>query len=320
MNLRRILSSMFHRTQPLLLRIVPPSLLHLVKLKVRAREKPLNTEHRWLRMPGSLSGKKVCLLACYSPIGALSLHTLLLAKTWSQQGFAVILIVAKNDLEPLPHLVDELVHLEGILLRFNSGYDFGSWATALIARPDLREAALLVTTNDSVYGPLDGFPAMLDRMSKSPSDVIGMVDCFEHEYHMQSFLVFYRPRALQSRVFSRFWKSIRDFDRRAAIDNAELTQWAFMHGEGLEIDILFPTPAEPILNPTLSRWRELIGSGFPFIKVELLRTNPRGANLMGWNAVLTDHGFDPEIVRQHLGPLFNGSPAASAWSVAPRPS
>ncbi len=273
---------------------------------------PLDTFGIWLREPPPLHSRRVCVLVCFSVDGTVSEHTLFLARSWHLQDFAVILVIATDRPETVALSPDIHPQLEGILIRRNSGYDFGSWATAIRYRPDLLEATLLALANDSLYGPLSSFAGLLRRVDESDADMIGMTDSYEYQHHIQSFLVFYKPRALKSVAFTRFWRGIRGGEREATIQRAELPQLAAMRAAGLAVDILFPHTPGLLTNPTLLHWKELLHDGFPFVKVQLLRENPWGADIAGWDVVMREHGYDPAMVRTHLGPLYAGSAAAKA--------
>ena len=62
------------------------------------------------------------------------------------------------------------------------------------------------------------------------------------------------------------------------------------------------------LNPTSDLWRQLLLSGFPFIKRELLRDNPSGVQDVGdWGEVVREAlGVDPEPIRQDLRLMLKG--------------
>jgi hypothetical protein len=71
-----------------------------------------------------------------------------------------------------------------------------------------------------------------------------------------------------------------------------------MRAGGLAVEALFPAAGDG--NPTLTRWRELIGAGFPFIKVQLLRENPAHADIDGWQEIVRAGGLDPALIEEHL--------------------
>ena len=62
------------------------------------------------------------------------------------------------------------------------------------------------------------------------------------------------------------------------------------------------------LNPTSDLWRQLLVSGFPFIKRELLRDNPTRVEDVGdWVDVVRDvMGADPEPILTDLRQILKG--------------
>lgn len=62
------------------------------------------------------------------------------------------------------------------------------------------------------------------------------------------------------------------------------------------------------LNPTSDLWRQLLMTGFPFIKRELLRDNPSKVQDVGdWSEVVKDMlGADPEPIRHDLRLMLKG--------------
>lgn len=277
------------------------------------RVAPLDTSHRWVTTPPSLAGRCVCVLATYSADGAISTHTRFLLRRWRERGFDVVFVVATDQVESIAVDAAAFPDCRGILVRPNSGYDFGSWATALNARPDLRDAALLALANDSLYGPFDGFDALIDRVVASPADLVAMTDSYEYRHHVQSFLLFYKPHALRSAAFERFWTGVEGGDREATIQRCEIPQLKAMKDAAMRVEILFPSErGARDSNPTLCQWRALVERGFPFVKVQLLRENPFGADLAGWDRLLREHGYDPSLVREHLGARYASSAARFA--------
>lgn len=62
------------------------------------------------------------------------------------------------------------------------------------------------------------------------------------------------------------------------------------------------------MNPTSDLWRQLLQSGFPFIKRELLRDNPSGvSDISDWAEIVHDAlGVDPDPIRQELRLMLKG--------------
>ena len=73
------------------------------------------------------------------------------------------------------------------MIRRNQGYDFGSWNAALnLYRQAIDQAAFLVLTNDSFWGPITPLDDLFQRMHASTADVIGLTDDLMYEPHLSS--------------------------------------------------------------------------------------------------------------------------------------
>jgi O-antigen biosynthesis protein len=276
--------------------------VRIVTDEIKARRSatdPLRTWRQWLRRPGTLRARAVCVLMSWGPGPRLSEHTRLLAQGWAAAGFAVVLVVARDDPTTFDTTQD-LDFCEGVLLRANRGYDFGAWATAIRELPELIDAELLAVANDSVLGPLDGFAAMIDRARAHPAALVGAVRSAELFPHLQSFLLFFKAAALRAPIFTRFWRQVRDGDRDWAIRRYELRLERSFARAGVLTGALFNVEDAPAVNPTLGGWRTLLEGQFPFVKLQLLRDAPAGVDITGWEALLASRGFDPDVAHRYL--------------------
>jgi Rhamnan synthesis protein F len=252
---------------------------------------------RWLRRPNLRVGDEVCLFVTFAHGSEIAQHNIFHARTWADAGFRVIMIIISDQFTgDVP--TDGLKFAAGLLARENRGYDFGAWASALEQLPDIRNASLLALVNDSVFGPLDTFGSMLQRVRTTDADVIGGTESQRPVRHFQSFLLFFKSKALKSDAFWQFWSRVRAGGRFVAIYRYEAELLRKMERAGLRCDALFGN--EGSKNPTLLRWRELIGEGFPYVKVATLRDNPFKVDLSDWPELLRSRGYDPELARQHL--------------------
>jgi lipopolysaccharide biosynthesis protein len=260
----------------------------------------LTAAYHWLKIPDQLGGEDVCFFVTYAPSGRLTEHAKFHARSWTDHGFKLVLIVALDDLQHFQPGQD-LGFCTGILLRHNIGYDFGAWAAALRLVPTSAQAKMLVTANDSVYGPFDNFGSMLARVRACSADVVGLTESFQVRRHFQSYMLFFKASALASTAFRSFWMGVRGGSRPYVVTNYELTLIERMEAGGLSTTALFPADrSRPATDPTLRDWQILIDSGFPFIKAKLLRDNLFGANLDGWPAVVAARGYNPDLILKHL--------------------
>ena len=251
---------------------------------------------RWLRAPTDIVGSEVCIFLIYAPAGELSEHSLFHARAWAQAGFKVIAVVNTEAIEVDPS-ADALSFASGVLIRENRGYDFGAWASVISELPAIREASLLAIANDSMYGPLNTFGKMIERARELDADVVGVTESVQFGRHFQSFLIFFKRRALKSRAFQKFWSNVRAGGRTLAVYRYELGLVRTLERAALRCAALFPSA--DWRNPTLTRWRELIEDGLPYLKIALLRDNMFEVDISGWESILRDGGFDPALADRH---------------------
>jgi hypothetical protein len=252
---------------------------------------------RWLRAPSLDQGAEVCIFVSYAPGSVMPEYSRFHARAWAEAGFHVI-IVLNTDLFGDDTRMDDLDFASGVLVRENRGYDFGAWASALQALPTVKTASLVALVNDSIYGPLNTFGQMLERAREVDCDVIGAVESLEFGRHFQSFLLLFRPRALHSDAFWDFWRKVRAGGRLIAVYRYELRLLSALERAGLRCDALFRS--SDTRNPTLTKWRQLIDQGLPYVKVALLRDNTFKSDLSGWQEVLEKHGYDPALATQPI--------------------
>ncbi|MGI4730138.1 MAG: rhamnan synthesis F family protein [Janthinobacterium lividum] len=260
-------------------------------IKERLTPAAIDVRKRWQKMPTLGRDERWCLLVTVLRNGRVVPHALHQARTWVAEGFRLILIAVTDEIDS-PLDGEPAALADGILLRANQGYDFGAWSAAIQALPALHDAALLVTTNDSMFGPLDGFRALLDRVYASDADLIGLTDSNYHRRHFQSYLLFYKPHALRHVAFWRFWRRIRTGDRWMVIVRYETRLLKVFTHAGLSGEVLFPTSGGPAA--TLKGWKALVERGFPFVKVQLLRDNPFDDDIADWETFLQRRGYDPQ--------------------------
>ena len=183
--------------------------------------------------------------------------------------------------------------------RRNIGLDIGGWPCAMRlyerqTRRRLADAARVLITNDSIFGPLQALPPLLEQMSAQGADVWGITESAERALHLQSyFLVFER----RGPAFLAGWLRRFRFDpeREALIGRHEVGLSAAARGAGLRLAALQTHAALQSLvdagtsgasaatleryarrrggiNPTHYFWRAgLEHFGCPYIKRDLLR-------------------------------------------------
>lgn len=262
------------------------------RLRALFAAKPAAVPGQWRDTPAPLDDRRVVLFVTYAAHARITQNARHQVAAWQREGFEVVTIVVVDDLALAG---GETYPGDRVLVRLNVGYDFGAWASAIVTLPGIDRAALLAIANDSVYGPTVDFSQMLRRVADSPADVVGATDSYEQTYHLQSYLLFFKPRALRDPAFMRFWRAVRIGDRQQVIDLYETALARRFRRAGLAVEALYPTAPTFRGNRTLTDWKGLLDAGFPFIKAQLVRDNPFQADIGGWAERMVAGGYDSTI-------------------------
>jgi GT2 family glycosyltransferase/glycosyltransferase involved in cell wall biosynthesis len=245
------------------------------------------------------SAREAAVLVAHAPLGRLKPHVLPYADLLSANGIAVLLVVVAD--RPVDFLGAELAAPAGIVVRENLGYDFAAWAQGIRLFPEIWSADALYVTNDSVVPSANGarFDALVDRVRASEADIVGLTASHEYGWHVQSYFLAVKATALSSWAFQLFVRDIQLLGSKDEVIQAyEVPFAARMQAAGLSVEILFESPFA--VNPTLFGWRELIGQGFPFVKLLLLRGQFPQVDTAGWDTFLTHAGFDVATIRASI--------------------
>jgi hypothetical protein len=266
--------------------------------------------HHLLRPPRSNpTDHEVCLLVGYAPDGRPSpaLHSLL--EGFADQGVQCYLCLAVEDVTA-PFDTSSLDAAEAILLRRNGGFDFSIWASALDLFPQVWGAKRIYFVNDSIIGPLGSFGKMLRQIRLSDADYIALTDSDQIIPHTQSYFFVLQSNALIAPQLRAFWQNIQSHPKKDHVINTyEVTISREIQSFGLRCQTLFSldrlVPNEVIPrpfwgNPTLVLWDVLINSGFPFIKVELLASNPTRMDISTWPEEVIRNGGNPDLFRRQV--------------------
>jgi rhamnosyltransferase len=221
-------------------------------------------------------------------------------------------------------------HCQAAYLKDNRGFDFGMWQHAL-DRMDPAGCDELVLTNSSVFGPIRPLADVFDRMAPIDCDFWSMTDSEEQGYHLQSWFLVFRRTALQSEAFASFFRGILPYrDAIQVIRAYELGLTRYLTENGLRPATLaaFAKLAQAVNastvergNPAILYPRQLIDLGVPYVKVQLLRDNPRRIPLEPVWQALDEAGYNCRLVtfdRPVTAPTVGGSLLARAVRRAAR--
>ena len=149
---------------------------------------------------------RVAIAAMYMPAGRLWAYQRLLLGAMRDLGFRVILV--HNSEDAAAAIEKEAAGVTDVCIgRPNEGMDFGAWQLGIAALQGRLDALdELVLFNDSVFGPLSPLERVFDRMASRETDFWGITDSWAHAYHLQSYFLVFRKRALAHPAFRSFWE------------------------------------------------------------------------------------------------------------------
>jgi hypothetical protein len=160
----------------------------------------------------------------------------------------------------------------------NIGYDMGSWATALLAIPELRNVNKIILMNNSFYGPIQDIDQMLKSFGNK--DFWGMTKSVEYSLHMQSGIRGFSNKILQDDFIYDFITNVED-DQNQSVDLYRYNlimkyevgfPIEYVLAKGYKVGAMFHVEDFQGLigkDLTLSGWRMIVEKGAPFIKKSL---------------------------------------------------
>jgi lipopolysaccharide biosynthesis protein len=252
--------------------------------------------------------REIALFVSYSPNGRLKPHVRHYLESLAREGIGIILVVAANlgfagDEPWLYDLVD------GLYVRANEGWDWACRAHVLALNSPLYRVDILYWLNDSLIGPVnqEAFHALLERLGADPAALVGLTANHQFGWHLQSYFLAFKRKALESLAFQQFVLDVRCLPTREHVINSYEIRFARKLEEGnITAAALFaPNPMD---NPTVHNWRQLLEEGFPFLKQVVAITNDiQVADNSGWREALQELGYDVTLADRLLAELKNPS-------------
>lgn len=217
------------------------------------------------------AARRLAIVACHTDGGRIFQYHRLLLADMRAQGMATVLV--RNGSDHVQRFVDatrDLVDL--VIVRDNTGMDFSAWVSAL-AQVEINLDALdeLVFMNDSVVGPLFPLEESMTKMSASPCDFWGMTDSWQFGYHLQSYFLCFKQRALQSDALGEFLRSYpHPTSKDAIIRCGEIGLSRALVEAGLRPGVYCP------YEPVAARWLQTLPA-----RLDQLRRAPEVATSLG---------------------------------------
>jgi lipopolysaccharide biosynthesis protein len=292
--------------------------------------------------PATAAARRACVFAHYDERGEFADYARYYLEAL-QEHVSQLVVVSTAPLQSAAREYLEQRGVQ-LIVRPNEGYDFYSYRVG-IATLDLVGLDELVICNDSVYGPFRPLEELFQRAAADPADLVGLTASTEIDFHLQSYFLLFRSPLLASDDFQEFWDQLEPLEeKRRIIEQQEVGLTQFFLSRNHRVSALYERRGDSSrrvvsslgyyldalrrrwwqrafwgnvfqmvfrgrragVNPTHADWRYLLQElGFPFIKIELLRDNPKQLrNIEEWPAVVASLGDYPvTLAQQHLARL-----------------
>lgn len=252
-----------------------------------------------------------------------------------QKNSSYLIFISTAQLSP--NDIDTIAkYSSSIIVKENVGYDFMSYKIGL-ENFDYTQYDEVIICNDSVYGPVYPLNNTFKVMQNSNCDFWGMTNNRDIHYHLQSYFLVFKKKVINSDVFKNFWEQVQVLhDKNEIIQQYEigLSQTLITHGfkpyafatietlffQKIKILLSKLTPSKirkkliSIINDTHSLkriekinathylWKELlVVNKMPFIKIELLRDNPKNINIDDiYKTIQEVSEYDASMIKKHL--------------------
>jgi lipopolysaccharide biosynthesis protein len=265
----------------------------------------------------------LCLFSHFDKDNKVDEYVLRYLRELKQLQFSIVFISTAD----LP--TREIGRLRGecsdVIVRENTGMDFGSWSVGFAKYEDKLTGRLLLA-NDSVYGPIGDFTAAFRRLTSGRADFYGFVESIEIAQHIQSwFLLFERAVTKSAEFTDILHRPFSTMTKKEIIQRGEVDLSRNLVERGFKYNASYlSSPGFGAryfsLNPTHILWRELLlEQNVPFLKIELLRDNPLGLEDAETILDAVD-SLDPEfsgIIKRHLARV-RAEPARRTEASMPR--
>ena len=183
-----------------------------------------------------------------------------------------------------------------ILIRENSGYDFGCWSHVIRDNYDVLcgyEGVLLC--NDSNWGPMNDFSDTFSRIKQysSEADFFGLTSSITPSWHLQSFFILYTKRVFCSSYFKQHWFNIGVLrSKYEIVVNYEVNWSGRLQRLGFKGMSIYGDTLSLAENHTHVHWDILLKSHYPYLKKELLRDNPLMIDLKHLPGIISIYNED----------------------------
>jgi len=228
---------------------------------------------------------KVCLFSHFDAENKIKEYIIYYLKELSKVSDIIFISTAEGVTQEALKQIEP--YCKDIIVKKNIGYDFGAWKSGLdYLGDDLNTYEQLILCNDSVFGPFHPLKSIFDKMSAY--DAWSMSDNHEIEYHLQSYFMVYNKKAFNSNLFEDFWNDFKIYtNKQILIETNEIGFSNSLFHSDLSCGAFYSVKERNYVNVLQYYWKELIAEHqFPFIKKEVLTTNPLQLDTSNWEEVI----------------------------------
>lgn len=156
----------------------------------------------------------------------------------------------------------------------NEGYDFGMYYSYLIKELKFDFDEIILANDSCVL--INSLEPFFNWFRNSNSDIYGLLDSYEKEYHLQSYFLGFKKSGWQ--VFSDYLKKHKIIkNKKKVISTYEIGITKHFRKKGLKLDSLYKTAnyatSEFTGNPAMTLIKSLIPDQFPLIKLKILKNS-----------------------------------------------
>ena len=272
--------------------------------------------------------KRLGIFAHFDVHGRVDPHVCYLVRSLAATCERVVFVTTSEA--PVAYLETLNLPVHKIISRQNLGLDFCSWQVGLRNSPDWIHFDEVVLCNDSIYGPVFPLNEMFTKMEGNNCDFWGITLNSEVEFHLQSYFLVFKKNAIVSSVFHDFWRDLVALDdKNEVISRYEVGLTQKLRDAGLVAGYYFKHDAVRLVikhiywhfrskprdliqlwsvlrklsrrNPTHYMWLDMLQQRMPFVKVELLRDNPRRMDISSLLDELKNRTDYPvQLISDHL--------------------
>ena len=204
--------------------------------------------------------------------------------------FSRVILISNSHLEKNYMRKLEMIGITEIIQRANIGFDFAAWRDGMeyVGFDHLEKYNSVTLMNDTCIGPLWSLePYFRSYESAIDCDFWGMTNFKKTKYfqeHVQSYFVSYSQSVVSSKVFQKFWMSIKNFENvRQVIDRYETRLTSKLKKSGFNYQVVFNTlheNSEEMVHPDFSYYRpfDILNHRVPFLKLKALQSHQEQAN------------------------------------------